>query len=383
MNRVTLPLLSRITVAVVVPLVLATSVAGATAWSVVPSPSPSVSGNDLNAVTVVGARLAWAVGDSTASNGAGQTLIEQWDGAQWSVVPSPNPSPFHNGLSGVSAVAAQDVWAVGSFSNALDTPQTLIEHWDGSTWNQVASSNVGPNTNVLTAVSAISSTDVWAVGQYDGPSGFLRTLVEHWNGQQWSVIPSPNVGTHNNRLHGVAAISATDVWAVGEFLDPNGTAHSVIEHWNGQRWTIVTFSLRPSVLNAISAVSATDIWAVGQVMTSTLTEHWDGAAWRIVPSPNPSTNNNILSGVASVSASNVWAVGAVITSGPSLTLIEHWNGARWSVVPSPNPSANLNFLSGAAADPRTGLTWAVGTFFTDSGTGQTLTEIHLPSQDGL
>lgn len=357
-------------------LLPARGAAAATAWSVVPSPNPSATGNELTAVATVSAQDVWAVGDSTASTGGLQTLIEQWNGTTWSVVPSPNPGAHQNSLSGVSAVAARNVWAVGRFNNALDIPQTLIVHWDGSTWNEIASPNVGVSTNVLNAVSAVSATNVWAVGQFSAASGFLHTLIEHWNGQQWRVVPSPNVGTHNNVLHGVTAVSATDAWAVGSVLDSTGTSHALIEHWNGTTWSVVSTNAAPSVLNAVTAVSANDVWAVGQSGTQTLIEHWNGAAWSVVPSPNGGTLNDGLSGVSAVSAQDIWAVGFDITPGPSLTLIEHWNGTRWSVVPSPNPSTTLNFLNGVTADPASGQTWAVGDFFNSSGSSQTLTEFH-------
>ena len=95
-----------------------------------------------------------------------------------------------------------------------------------------------------------------------------------------------------------------------------------------------------------------------------------------MPSPNGGTLNDGLTSVTAVSAHDVWAVGFDTTSGPSLTLIEHWNGLQWSVVPSPNPSTSLNFLNGVAADPSSGQTWAVGDFFNDSGSSQTLTAVH-------
>ena len=41
--------------------------------------------------------------------------------------------------------------------------------------------------------------------------------VEHWNGTSWAIVPSPNMGTGNNHLNGVAAVSASDVWAVGYY----------------------------------------------------------------------------------------------------------------------------------------------------------------------
>src|SRR5438132_14227897 len=57
-------------------------------WSIVPS--PSVSGapyNFLNAVACVSPSDCWAVGDYAAAKF--QTLIEHWDGTSWSIVTSP------------------------------------------------------------------------------------------------------------------------------------------------------------------------------------------------------------------------------------------------------------------------------------------------------
>ena len=42
-------------------------------------------------------------------------------------------SSLDNFLEGVSAASARNVWAVGYYS-AAGADQTLIEHWDGSTW---------------------------------------------------------------------------------------------------------------------------------------------------------------------------------------------------------------------------------------------------------
>jgi hypothetical protein len=378
MNRLKVNLFVCVVAAVLLALLLAPAVAQAqAAWSVVPSPSPGVSGNELNSVAVVAATDIWAVGDVTAANGASQTLTEHWNGTQWSVVQSPNPSAFHNVLHGVTAISTTDVWAVGWFNNTQDIPMTLIEHWNGTQWSVVASPNGSINSNFLFGVTAVSSNDVWAVGEFNNASGFFQTLTEHWNGRTWRVVSSPNVGTHNNVLNGVTAISANDVWAVGDFLDSTSNAHTLIEHWNGKKWSVVP-SPNPgtgaNTLNAVQAVSTDNVWAVGQTSTQTLIEHWNGKKWSVVASPNVSMQNNLLSGVAIVSANNIWAVGFVVSNG--LTLIEHWNGTQWSIVSSPNPSSSLNILDGAAADSSSGQTWAVGVFFNASGLSQTLTEFN-------
>ncbi len=376
MKHLKVNLLSCVVVAVFISLILATGVAKAAAWKVISSPSPGVTGNELISVAVVAANDVWAVGDITVSGGATQTLTEHWNGTQWSVVSSPNPSAFRNVLNGVTAISTNDVWAVGEFNNARDIPQTLIEHWDGTQWSVVVSPNHGTHDNFLNGVTAVSTNDVWAVGEFNNASGFFQTLTLHWNGKKWRVVASPNAGTNDNVLNGVTAVSTSDIWAVGDITVTNGIFQTLVEQWNGTQWSVVP-SPNPSstnnVLSAVTAVSTNDVWAVGQTSTQTLVEQWNGTQWSVVPSPNP-MGNNLLRGVASVSANNIWAVGFEVANG--LTLIEHWNGTKWRVVKSPNPGPSLNILNGAAADPGSGQTWAVGVFFNANGVSQTLTEFH-------
>src|SRR6266851_4223211 len=96
------------------------------------------------------------------------------------------------------------------------------------------------------------------------------------------------------------------------------------------------------------------------------------------PSPTPSPSAGRLAGVAAVSASDIWAVGSVTDiNGITSTVIEQWNGTSWSVVPSPNPSPNENTLAAASADHVSTQSWAVGEFFnTTTSTRQTLTEFN-------
>ena len=50
--------------------------------------------------------------------------------------------------------------------------------------------------NTFNAVAAISPTDAWAVGfQNDNQLNGSRTLTEHWDGQKWTAVPSPNPGS--------------------------------------------------------------------------------------------------------------------------------------------------------------------------------------------
>ncbi|HYO48741.1 MAG TPA: hypothetical protein VEW94_02725, partial [Chloroflexia bacterium] len=60
----------------------------------------------------------------------------------------------------------------------------------------------------------MSRDDIWAVGTYSAPGELNKTLVMHWNGIGWAIIPSPNAPGFNV-LGSVVATSSTDAWAVG------------------------------------------------------------------------------------------------------------------------------------------------------------------------
>src|SRR5947209_3425687 len=144
--------------------------------------------------------LFWRAGVAGARGASGGT---------WSVVPGVNP-PGDDTLFAVAAVSAHDVWAVGSANQHSSMPRTLTEHWNGTNWSVIASPNPGNvSFNKLLGVTAISTSNVWAVGYYQSDSGAVQTLVEHWNGTSWSLVASPNSASTINQLFAVAAVSAT------------------------------------------------------------------------------------------------------------------------------------------------------------------------------
>lgn len=310
-------------------------------WQMWASPSPGDAGSVLSGVAAVSGTSAWAVGRATQGL-VYSTLIEHWNGTKWSVQSSPNRAPGQNELKGVAAVSATDVWAVGT-SGANQS--TLIEHWDGSKWTVQASPSPGANINVLTSVAAISANNVWAVGYRTGGDTVSDTLIEHWNGTRWTVHASPSPGNHVNEFYGVAATGPSNIWAVGQTYNAGEQPSALIERWNGQDWTTQATPAAASTLSlhAAAAVSGTVAWAAGTTVGRTLAERWNGRAWQFQDTPDPIFSADptlALNGTAALSASNTWAVGysGEVYNPDSKTLIEHWNGQSWQVTPSPNRS---------------------------------------------
>lgn len=74
-------------------------------------------------------------------------------------------------LNAVAAVSSTDAWMVGDNPNANDSFQTLVLHWDASTGSRCrpqapAAPVRGCIGSFLVDVSAVSSSDAWAVGSF-------------------------------------------------------------------------------------------------------------------------------------------------------------------------------------------------------------------------
>jgi hypothetical protein len=329
----------------------------------VPERAVPVPNGQLFGVAATSARNAWAVGGVVTN---GKTLILHGNGTTWSRVPSPTPAPLTE-LYAVAATSARNAWAVGGGGGAPG--KTIILHWNGTAWKAVPSPTpAGGGT--LFGVAATSARNAWAVGcagDCGQEAGGVKTLILHWNGTAWTRVPSPSPGVDTS-LSSVTAVSAGSAWAVGCtalcFLS-SASPRTVILRWNGTAWTRVPSpaAARVGVLNGVAATSASNVWAVGctghcfgpMATTTTMIVHWNGTAWRLVASPDPAPNS-VLTAVAATSASNAWAVGYTRTG--FKTLIAHWNGARWTRVPSPTPGPFSQLFGVAAASTRSA--WAVG-----------------------
>jgi hypothetical protein len=265
-------------------------------------------------------------------------------------------------LYAVSAVSSDDVWAVGEYHpTGLQRP--LAIHWNGASWNMVYVPPIVGDYSELLDVSARTSDDVWAVGYRVGGTS-NGTVIIHWDGTQWSEVPINDPDFEGAMLTGVAARAANDVWAVG-YRGASGQRSSTITiHWNGYTWHEIP-SPNPgplvSQLYDVSIVSSDDVWAVGfhKVNDShqTLTIHWDGSRWEVIPSPNPEIHHN-LDKVVAVAPNDVWASGYKLT-GRYTTFVVHWDGKSWTHIPTPNVGDQESITESITALPD-GTVWAAG-----------------------
>ena len=273
--------------------------------------------------------------------------------------------------SAIATIASNDIWVVGSTkkNEPLVTTgvRTGAEHWDGSSWSRFPTPDVGTWDNMLNGVDASASNDVWAVGYSEVRGGSYKTLIEHWDGTQWRVVTSPNAGTTgDNVLTSVDALSSTNAWAVG-FTHTSTSRKSLIQRWNGSSWTIVS-SPNPGTLGnsllGVGAAGPNDVWAAGWKRNGdglkSLLLHYDGTGWtEVVAVPKVGTGDNVLTDVSAASNDDVWATGYYVDGTTYKTLTLHYNGTTWSHVASPNGADGTSILRAIDASSPTDA-WAVG-----------------------
>jgi hypothetical protein len=300
-----------------------------TRWQIVSTPGSAA--ETLTAVAGTGPDDVWAAGAMNlgAPPPAGDnTFFEHFNGTSWRAVPGPagNFSEDPVEVTALAAISPNDVWAVGTQNPELSGQPgslNLAAHWDGKTWTVVPTPDLGNSVSqadVPTGVTAVSTNDVWASGvEFTGcPAAGARSGPQRAIGGRAPVLPL----TLRLRPGGLRRPQG----ATGPCLVP------YVLHWDGTTWSLINTpdpGAFGSALEGITALSASDIWAVGQTQSSakgpvrTLTEHFDGTSWTVVPSPDPGkAGDDELFAVASPGGRQVDAVGGAAVAGdPCLTFV--------------------------------------------------------------
>jgi hypothetical protein len=170
------------------------------------------------------------------------------------------------GITALSLVSPTDIWAVGN--------RGLVLHYDGQHWMRQPNPTdptgaSGPN---FTALAMVSATEGWALDQ--------SNTLWHYHNSAWSSLakapPVPGISDPSGmQLESITMISADEGWAVGQvvpqIVTTSGTSTTstpgpptgIIFHYSGGRWTL-QYALPNSVIHAVSMTSASDGWAAAE-----------------------------------------------------------------------------------------------------------------------
>jgi hypothetical protein len=365
--RARLPII--LTIALFATALPATAAAAEAPWTpVTPELSPQAT-LGLFDVTAVSPTDVWVLGHSWSN--PEQPLVAHWTGDGWRAGEAPVVPDFQYGFLAVDAVSARDVWAVGNGVTMSDhVPAPVVGHYDGATWS-VASVPTPSNSDVLTDIDMTSATNGWAVGWRYGATD-LMPLVMRWRNGRWATMSLPPVGDGSALLEHVHARAGNDVWAVGSQGDS-----ALVMHFDGTRWSRVEVpdsgaADARDTLSSVTAVSAGEVWAVGDSCVwgwngnecQPLILRLSGGAWQEVPPAGDHGTN--LRDVVARASDDVWGIGYdALPSGEESNHVEHWDGQRFTTVPAKGGSfaarsGLASALEAVTRIPGTAELWAVG-----------------------
>lgn len=217
--------------------------------------------------------LTTILGAGLAAGAAAQSC------GDWTIHDGPNyDDGVHHLLRGVKAFAPDDAWAVGEYDQVVQGFHELhpiVQHFDGEQWTLVPTPLPGKNfpggTQIyLWDVDGVAPDDVWAVGTHEHPTDpGSETLTLHWDGSAWSVVPSPRTGNFSSGsfFFAVHVIRSDDVWAVGAWANENDPARRspLAAHWDGAGWSIIDVPLATTGDQELRDVDAAGsaLWVCG------------------------------------------------------------------------------------------------------------------------
>ncbi len=354
-----------------------------TKWAVQATPDPAgAQGSALLGVSCFSATACTAVGSYRDSGFIGHTLAERFNGTAWAIEVTSDPAGAAPTLSAVACASSTACTAAGSSGTGITL--TLAEHWNGASWAiQPTLDPAGEFNNDLNAVSCSSPTVCTVVGEYTDSASHLLTLAERWNGTSLVIQPSANPANADSQVLGVSCSSSAACTAVGFYQRSGSPTSTLAEHWNGTSWALQATpdaaSASASVLTSVSCSAPDACTAVGYHFASgnpvaPLAERWNGTSWAIQPISGPSgTTYTVLTGVSCSGQDACTAVGSYKPfPSESETLAERWNGTAWAVQSTPNPTGGTEpSLSAVSCGAPTACT-AVGDYYDSSGTGNTV-----------
>lgn len=325
-------------------------------WSIKESPNPGTSGNVLYDVSCEpSTSVCTSVGKSTSS-GVDSPIALRWNGLSWSEQTAAKKSgATHTRLLGVDCPSETRCLAVGNHQSS-EGPSVLSELWNEGKWSvQTTPLPTESASSEFVAIGCNSTASCTAVGS--AMIGGVRTAIaERWTSPTWALssIPIPE-GAKSSQLDGVDCLWSNFCVAVGRYTTSGGSVKSLVEFWNGTEWSIQTVTdpegaAQSTLLDVACSPTPNRCTAVGGWKNSayeqfTLAYRFNGVTtWTLQSTSNPSGSiASVFQEVSCPAETACTADGSWVSSGggSNMTLAETWNGTSWSIQGTPNPSGAI------------------------------------------
>jgi hypothetical protein len=218
-------------------------------------------------------RHAWAVGSGASVAADGLPAAAYYSDGRWTSTPVPNPEAAGE-ISAVSADSPTDAWAVAFYE---------VLHWHAGKWSVARAFRYGdgaPPGPVMTGVTALSPSDVWVFS--DGQLGTWHLAHGKW--RKASGVAA--------NIYAASVVSGGNMWAIG------GVNNNAVLHYRDGRWATAPGVPAGLTFGAIVATSPSSVWLTASPANGTGLRlvHLLGHTWTSYPVPSSHGLQSVLLG---------------------------------------------------------------------------------------
>jgi hypothetical protein len=269
-------------------------------------------------------------------------------------VTASNWTNLYPGLNVISAVSSTEAWAGGEYGHLV--------HYTGGSWVEVDPDNM--RGSYISDIDMVSSSSGWLVTGYK---------AYQYDGSAWQER-SQGMNDGSLIVNSISAISSNNVWGVGLIYDSTSGSRGTMVHWDGSNWFAAGPVLSSTTyLSDIEMVSATDGWAVGNdyggQQTAPVLLRYNAGTWS--PATMPPGVRSFLY-VSAASPTDIWFTGYDTSY---VDRLYRYNGSTWSIFALPDGSYTFDLsmltssegwaITTAAIIRWNGTSWSIDHYLTD------------------
>ncbi len=238
--------------------VASSAAGGGASWQVTTfTPRKQPAAANVDDISASGAANAWAVGTVAPYYGApGFSFVYRWNGTRW--LAERIPAKWQIDFSYVGSTSASDTWLLGSGRGNIGL------HWNGHEWSATTLPAIR-GIDVVANGAVLSSRNVWAFGNYQA-RGVMHPYIAHLVGRSWTRVSAPaSVQRLHVTISAASAVSADDIWALAWSTSTADPVPPRLIHWNGSRWSTVSLPAGLSISQwyQLLATSPSSLWIAG------------------------------------------------------------------------------------------------------------------------
>jgi hypothetical protein len=355
-----------------------------TGWRAVAIVSAKGRETIMTGVDALSGSDAWAVGYQATSKGTSPAgVVEHWAGRSWQPVKLPSKvAKTWSSVADEAAVGASsatDVWVVTTIPGSKGDEYLRLNGRTWTTGGLPGGSLTSASILLVTSVVVLGKSGTWVFG---GKVNELATkpsftpYAAHFSGGRWTTVKVPASG----EITAASAVSASNIWAVtgtaGAGFELTGsttpTSTSAVLHWNGKSWEKTAG--QPSIPSGGDLTSITagkqilvggDV-AKGAATTVQFTDQTSGGKWAApVDLPRSAATAKASNGLpyeveslVPAGAGSYWALSSNLTM--VAPMLWHYTGGRWSSVGVPSFGNKRRALLQLSEVPGSASVWGIG-----------------------